>query len=143
MPGGYHAASTVRLGTGPPPPIVGGSMFARPVRFLALAVVLGLALPAAAAPCYLILDSKDVVLYRDLVPPFDLSVQQSPERAALRQRGQILLIAEFENCRPVGYVSTVTGGTSASVDEIVMQLKPAISTSVGTPQNPGVVTGFR
>jgi hypothetical protein len=29
------------------------------------------------------------------------------------------------------------------VDEIVTQLKPAISTSVGTPNNPGVVTGFR
>lgn len=118
-------------------------MVASPVRFLALAVALGLALPAAAAPCFLIIDSKDVVLYRDLVPPFDLSVPQSPERAALRQRGQILLVAEFENCRPVGFVSTVTGGTSASVDEIVMQLKPAISPSVGTPQNPGVVTGFR
>lgn len=118
-------------------------MIARPARFLALAVALGLALPAAAAPCFLILDSKDVVLYRDLVPPFDLSVPQSPERAALRQRGQILLVAEFENCRPVGYISTVSGGTTASVDEIVMQLKPAIATSVGTPQNPGVVTGFR
>ena len=118
-------------------------MFASSVRSLALALALGLALPVAAAPCFLILDSKDVVLYRDLVPPFDLSVPQSSERAALRQRGQILLIAEFENCRPVGYVSAVTGGTSASVDEIVMQLKPAISTSVGTPQNPGVVTGFR
>jgi len=118
-------------------------MFASSVRSLALAVALGLALPAAAAPCFLIIDSKDVVLYRDLVPPFDLSVPQSPERAALRQRGQILLVAEFENCRPVGFISTTTGGTTASVEEIVMQLKPAISTSVGTPQNPGVVTGFR
>ncbi len=118
-------------------------MFNQSVRVVALAMALGCALPAAAAPCYLILDRKDAVLYRDSLPPFDLSVQQSPARAALRQRGQILLIAEFDNCRPVGYISTTTGGTSATVDEIVMQLKPAISTSVGTPQNPGVVTGFR
>ena len=118
-------------------------MINRPARFVVLAIVLGCALPAAAAPCYLILDSKDAVLYRDIVPPFDLSVAESPARAALRQRGQILLVAEFDNCRPVGYISTTTGGTSASVDEIVMQLKPAISTSVGTPQNPGIVTGFR
>ncbi len=118
-------------------------MFVRPVRIIAIAVALGFALPAAAAPCYLILDSKDVVLYRDIVPPFDLSVPQSPERAALRQRGQMLLIAEFDNCRPVGYISATTGGTTASVDDIVMQLRPAISTSVGAPLNPGVVTGFR
>ena len=115
----------------------------RPVRIFAIAMALGFALPAAAAPCFLILDSKDVVLYRDIVPPFDLGMTPSPERAALRQRGQMLLVAEFDNCRPVGYISTTTGGTSATVDEIVMQLKPAISTSVGTPRNPGVITGFR
>ena len=118
-------------------------MFARTIRAFAIALPLGFALPAAGAPCFLILDSKDVVLYRDLVPPFDLSLPRSPERAALRQRGQMLLIAEFDDCRPVGYISTTTGATTASVDDIVMQLKPAISTSVGSPQNPGGVAGFR
>ena len=112
---------------------------------LAAAVVLGLglALPAAAAPCFLVIDNKDVVLYRDTVPPFDLSVAKSPERAAMRQRGHVMVVAEFENCRPVGYISATTGGTTASVDDIVMQLKPAISTSIGAPANPGLITGFR
>ena len=118
-------------------------MFVRPVRTVAIAMALGFALPAAAAPCFLILDSKDVVLYRDTVPPFDLSVSPSPDRAAMRDRGQMLLIAEFENCRPVGYISPVTGATTASVDDIVMQLQPAVSTSIGGAANPGVVTGFR
>lgn len=118
-------------------------MFARTIRAFAIALALGCALPAAGAPCFLILDSKDVVLYRDLVPPFDLSVPRSPERAALRQRGQMLLIAEFDDCRPVGYIATATGGTTASVDDIVMQLKPAISTSVGSAQYPGSFTGLR
>jgi len=118
-------------------------MVSRHLHSLLVAVGLGLALPAMAAPCYLIIDSKDVVLYRDLVPPFDLSATRSAERDRLRQRGQVLVIAEFENCNPVGYISTTTGGTTASVDDIVMQLKPAISTSIGAPESPGVVTGFR
>lgn len=117
-------------------------MLKRPVHCLAIALGLCLALPAAAVPCFIIINDKDVVLFRDVVPPFDLSVSPSPERAAMRARGHILMIADFKNCRPVGYISTATGGT-ASVDEIVMQLQPMISTSIGGAANPGVVTGFR
>ncbi len=87
---------------------------------------------ATAAPCYVIFDRNDVVIFRDEVPPFDLSDPKSAERAALRQRGQHLLIAEFEKCNPVGYISSTTGGTTATVDEIVMQLRPAIATSIGS-----------
>ncbi|MEP7327782.1 MAG: hypothetical protein ABI777_01125 [Betaproteobacteria bacterium] len=98
---------------------------------LAIAVTLGVALPAIAAPCFLVIDRNDVVLYRDTVPPFDLSNDQSAARTALRERGHLLLQADFENCNGVGYISQSTGGTTASVDEIVMQLKPAIATSIG------------
>ena len=102
--------------------------------------------PASAITCYLILDRVDTVVYRDSSPPFDLADTNSPQRDALRQRGQHLLIAEFDNCRSVGYVKTASGGT-VSVDEIVMQLKPAINTSVGKPNyTPGTggtqITGF-
>jgi hypothetical protein len=86
---------------------------------------------AAAAPCYVIVDRSDVVVYRDTEPPFDLSNAGSAERAALRQRGQHLMIAEFDRCYAVGYISS-TGATTATVDEIVMQLRPAIGTSVGS-----------
>ena len=92
---------------------------------------------AIAAPCYVIIDRNDVVVYRDTVPPFDLSIAGSPERALLRQRGQHLLIAEFDQCYAVGYISPTTGGT-ASVDDIVMRLQPAIGTSIGSPS--GYVT---
>jgi hypothetical protein len=88
---------------------------------------------ASAITCYLILDRNDAVVYRDSSPPFDLSETQSPQRTALRQRGHHLMIAEFDNCYSVGYVSTASGGGTVSVDEIVMQLKPAISTTVGKP----------
>lgn len=94
---------------------------------------------AVATPCYVILDRSDAVIYRDVVPPFDLSDPKSPDRTALRARGEHLLVAEFDKCEPAGYISPTTGGTTASVDDIVNQLRPAIAPSVGTRQ--GVVKG--
>jgi hypothetical protein len=88
---------------------------------------------SVATPCYVILDRNDVVVYRDTAPPFDLSSAGATNQAILRQRGQHLLIAEFDQCYSVGYISPTTGATTATVDEIVMQLKPAIGTSVGSP----------
>jgi hypothetical protein len=99
--------------------------------WLAAAIAaLGAATSAIAAPCYVIVDRDDVVVYRDTKPPFDLSEAKSAERAALRQRSLHLIVAEFENCYAVGHISPTTGGTTSSVDDIVMQLKPAIATSV-------------
>lgn len=95
---------------------------------------------AMAAPCYVILDRNDAVVYRDTAPPFDLSTEGSRERAAVRQRGQHLLVAEFDRCNPVGYISPTTGGTAATVDEIVMQFRPAIGTSVGVSSNSATST---
>lgn len=95
----------------------------------------GLPATAAAAPCYIVIDRNDAVVYRDTQPPFDLSDLKSPERAALRQRGLHMIVAEFERCYAVGYISPTTGATTASVEDIVMQLKPAVATSVN--QTPG------
>jgi len=91
---------------------------------------LGTATTAAAAPCYIIVDRNDAVVYRDVQPPFDLSEPNAPERAVLRKRGHHLIVAEFERCYAVGYISPTTGATTASVDEIVMKLQPAIETSM-------------
>ena len=104
------------------------------VRILGLGIAAGLAGICAAgatmaAPCYVIFDRDDAVIYRDVVPPFDLSTAGAPQRAVLRQRGQLLLVAEFERCNVLGWYSPKTGGTNATVDEIVAQLRPAIATS--------------
>lgn len=104
-----------------------------PMPFARLAIAAAAALlaaPVLAAPCYVIYDRNDTVIYRDYEPPFDLGNAKSPEREMMRRQGQHLLVAEFENCNPVGYISAATGGTTVTVDEIVMQLKPAIGTSV-------------
>jgi hypothetical protein len=106
---------------------------------LGVAAVLAAAIwagAAAAAPCYVILDRNDTVIFRDSVPPFDLSDPKSPERAALRQRGQHLLIAEVEHCNGVGFISATTGGSAATVEDIVSQLKPYRITSHGNSDVP-------
>lgn len=93
---------------------------------------------AMAGPCYIILDKNDVTIYRDTAPPFDLSTSAggAPERALMRQRGELLLIADFDRCDAVGFISPTTGRTTATVDEIVMQLKPAVATS--NPSGSGI-----
>ena len=105
----------------------------------------GLAGQAMAAPCYVVYDRNDAVVYRDYDPPFDLSDPKAPERAMMRQQKQHLLIAEFDKCNPVGFISPVTGGTTATVDEIVAQLRSAVPTSVGgssgISQRPGMTPG--
>jgi hypothetical protein len=91
---------------------------------------------AAAVTCYIILDRADQVVYRDANPPLDLSDTGSKERAALRARGMHLLIAEYEQCFSSGYIATATGGGTATVDQIVMSLKPAIDPAVGQAGRP-------
>ncbi len=100
---------------------------------VALAATLASVGSVLAVPCYVVYDRNDVVIYRDVDAPFDMSVQNPPERVAMRKAGAHLLFADFESCLEVRYVSPTSGVTAVSVDEIVMQLKPAINTSVGAP----------
>ena len=93
-------------------------------------VLFAAAMPALAAPCYVVYDRADAVIFRDNTPPFDLSDPNAPERAMMRKQSQHLLIAEFDNCDPVGFISPITGANIATVDEIVNGVQPAIATSV-------------
>jgi hypothetical protein len=96
------------------------------------AVLLSAGSAAVAAPCYVILDRDDAVIYRDYKPPFDLSDLNSREREMMRRQGQHLLVAEFgDGCNPVGFISPVTGASAASADAIVGDVRPAIVSNVG------------
>jgi hypothetical protein len=102
------------------------------IRTLAVAAaILAAGAPAVAAPCYVVYDRNDAVIYRDYKPPFDLSDSKSPERDMMRRQGQHLLVAEFaDECNPVGFISATTGATTASVEEIVNEVRPAIPSNV-------------
>lgn len=97
-----------------------------------LAATLACAGSALAVSCFIVYNRDSVVIYRDVVAPFDLSNKNAPERAAMRRNGAHLLFADFETCAAVGYVSPTTGASTATVEEIVMRLKPAIDTGVGS-----------
>jgi hypothetical protein len=123
------------------------------VRILTLAVaavLMSAGSAAVAAPCYVVLDRNDAVIYRDYKPPFDLSDPNSREREMMRRQRQHLLVADFvEDCHPVGFISPTTGATTASVEEIVNEVRPAIASSLaktgataGVPK-PGSTTGGR
>ena len=92
---------------------------------------------ASAVTCFIIFDRNDNVVYRDANPPVDLSDLGAQQRASLRARGMHLLVAEFDQCFSTGYIATTTGSATASVDEIVMSLRPAIDPSVGQPGRAG------
>ncbi|MFO1312709.1 MAG: hypothetical protein U1F41_11675 [Burkholderiales bacterium] len=96
-------------------------------------LLLSAATAATAAPCYVILDRDDAVIYRDYKPPFDMSDSNAPERSLMRSKGQHLIVAEFgEDCNPVGFISPTTGANTASVDEIVGGVRSAVATSVAS-----------
>ena len=105
------------------------------MRILTLAVAAVLVSAGSAtvaAPCYVVLDRNDAVIYRDYKPPFDLSDPSSRERDMMRRQGQHLLVADFvEDCNPVGFISPTTGANTASVEEIVNEVRPAIASSLG------------
>ena len=99
------------------------------IAVAALALSAGSA--AVAAPCYVVFDRNDAVVFRDYKPPFDLSDPNSRERDMMRRQGQHMLVAEFgEDCNPVGFISAATGASAASVDEIVNDVRPAISSAL-------------
>jgi len=106
------------------------------VRFVSVtvaALLLSAGSAAVGAPCYVVFDRNDAVIYRDYKPPFDMSDANARERDMMRRQGQHLLVAEFgDGCNPVGFISAATGATAASVEEIVNDVRPAVASSVAS-----------
>ena len=105
----------------------------RPASLAVAIVLLSAGSAAVAAPCYVVFDRNDAIIFRVYKPPFDLSDANSREREMMRRQGQHMLVAEFgEDCNPVGFISASTGATAASVEEIVNTVRPAVASSVAT-----------
>src|SRR5450755_1566234 len=82
----------------------------------ALAVSVG---TAEAATCYVLFDRYDNVVYRNTVSPIDLSDQGAAARAAIRQRGEYLMVMESDRCSPVTFVFGAAGSKTLSIDDVV------------------------
>jgi hypothetical protein len=86
------------------------------------------ALGAHAVTCDVVLDRNNTVVYQDVTPPVDLSERGAAAREKMRQRGELLMIIDTDQCPRLVY-SSVTG--TASVDEIVAGMRPYIATTGG------------
>src|SRR5450432_463372 len=105
---------------------------------LCAAIVLGTAMTltaasASAITCHLILDRNDQVVYQDITPPVDLSDNGATARAALRSRGNYLMMIETDRCPRIVSGTGATGANVATVDDIVGGMRPYLGNSAGGP----------
>lgn len=94
-----------------------------PLLSAAIVAAFSCSATAYALTCHIVLDRSDTVVYRDIVPPVDLSERGRADRAALRQRGEFLLMMESDQCTRFVAPTGAAGAGGASVDEIVAGLR--------------------
>ncbi len=93
-------------------------------RYLVPALIVGAtlsaAMPVLAVTCYEVIDRNDTVIFRDSWTPVDLSAAGARSRAAMRERGELLVIFDAQTCLVVGR-SSGAGIEKLTVDEIVAE----------------------
>lgn len=95
-------------------------MIARPVLASACALAAAALLatsPVAAVTCFIVMDRSDNVIYRDVVPPVDLSDAGASAREAMRRRGEFFLFHEAEACPRIEFFTGGAGSVSLSLDQ--------------------------
>ena len=98
------------------------------------AVALTLAAGAAcASTCYLVYDAGDNIAYRGPNTPVDLSARGAAARAALRQRGEYLLIIEADRCEPTGAALGSPESAPKPVDAYVAGMKSVMRSGDEAP----------
>src|SRR5438552_11841829 len=108
----------------------------RPIRVFVLFSAAALACAAAAAgamTCHIVLDRNDNVVYRDTSPPVDLSDRGSAERAALRQRGEFLLMIEADQCSR--FVATTDKAGARAVRPSIRSLRNCEAIPASVPDS--------
>jgi hypothetical protein len=70
------------------------------------------------------MDRNDNVVYRDIVPPVDLSDAGIPAREAMRRRGEFLLFHEAESCPAMEFFTGQAGTVSLSLDQTLAPTPP-------------------
>jgi hypothetical protein len=95
--------------------------------------------PADAMVCNIVLDRNDQVIYRDVTPPLDLSDGGSRARAAMRQRGEYLMVIDTDRCAQV--VPRTDNSSAASVEDIVAGMRPYMGRGGGRPTSGGASAG--
>ena len=94
-----------------------------PLLSVAIVAAFSCSATAYALTCHIVLDRADTVVYRDIVPPVDLSERGRAARAAMRQRGEFLLMIEADQCSRFVATTGAAGAGGATVEEIVAGLR--------------------
>jgi hypothetical protein len=111
-----------------------------PLFAAALGLAVGAAcLPAEAMVCNIVFDRNDQVVYRDVTPPLDLSDGGSRARAAMRQRGEYLMVIDTDRCAQV--VPRTDNSSAASVEDIVGGMRPYMGRGGGQPTSGEAAAG--
>jgi hypothetical protein len=115
------------------------------VPFLSAALaasLLALPVPSAHAYwCYLLLDSKNAVIYRATLPPVDMSQRGKAARETLRDRGDLLLIMLTDECTPEGSALGPSGADESAVTAFVDRAKPVMTSSAAANAASGTASG--
>ena len=74
---------------------------------------------ANAANCYVVFDSGNNVVYQDVAPPVDMSDRGDAARAAMRQRGQFLMLMDTPQC-PRVIAASGPAGSAATVEQLIV-----------------------
>ena len=115
-----------------------------PLLSVAIVAAFGCSATAYALTCHIVLDRADTVVYRDIVPPVDLSERGRAARTAMRQRGEFLLMIEADQCSRFVATTGAAGAGGATVDEIVAGLRSyAVAGSGGGVMSSGVMSSAR
>jgi hypothetical protein len=99
------------------------SAMRHPLLSVAIVAAFSCSATAYSLTCHIVLDRADTVIYRDIVPPVDLSERGRAARAAMRQRGEFLLMMEADQCARFVATTGASGTGGATVDEIVAGLR--------------------
>jgi hypothetical protein len=115
-----------------------------PLLSVAIVAAFSCSAAAHALTCHIVLNRADTVVYRDIVPPVDLSDRGRAARTAMRQRGEFLLMMEADQCTRFVATTGATGAGGATVDEIVGGLRSyAVAGSGGGVMSSGVTSSAR
>ena len=116
----------------------------RPTATLAAAVLVASIASgeASALTCYVVFDRSDNVVYRDVIPPVDLSDAGRADRDAMRRRGEFLLFLESDQCPRLEFFTGGAGAVGLRLDDTMSALlKRSVGLSFSAPESePASVT---
>ena len=100
-------------------------------------VATALLVPAAhAVNCFIVMDRNENVIYRDVLPPVDLSDAGKPAREAMRQRGEYFLFHDAETCPRMEFFTGGAGNVALALDQTLAPTTVPPRAPAATPGTP-------